>query len=158
MLAGLKSTGMQIHAGMCVVDALSVFSVLTFLYMTAHYIKAFCDDLQSLMSADSQDLPRSNARRRLEAPTMTIDCPAEPQHQGFRLPQLCQGAAPVHLCVREDTGPCIFRLVLDLQWIRHLQRAPVRRCMEPAALLPQPPLQLDLHTAARMPSHACLDV
>ena len=88
---------------------------------------------------------------------MTIDCPAEghqPQHQGLRLPQLRQRAALVHLCVREDPGPCIFRLVPDLQWIRHLQRAPVRRFLESAALLPQPPLQLDL----QQPLPQCLQL
>ncbi len=53
-LAGLKSTGMRMHAGMCVVDASSVFSVLTFLYMTALNTIAYCDDLQGLMSANSQ--------------------------------------------------------------------------------------------------------
>ena len=102
---------MQMHAGMCVVDGSSVFSVLTFLYLTAHNIIAYCDDLQGLMSAYPQELRQSNARRRLEAPTMTIDCPAEghqSQHQGFRLPQLRQGAALVDLCAQEDPRPCIF--------------------------------------------------
>ncbi len=82
MLVGLKFTFMQMHAGMCV-----VFSALAFLYMTALNIIAYCDDLQGLMSAYPQELRQSNVCRRLEAPTMTIDCPAEghqPQHQGLR--------------------------------------------------------------------------
>ncbi len=56
MLAGLKSTGVQMYAGMCVVDGLRVFSVLAFLYMTTHSIIAYRDELHGPMSADSQEL------------------------------------------------------------------------------------------------------
>ncbi len=52
----LQSTDMQMHAGMCVVDALSVLSVLAFLYLTVHSIIAYCGDLQGLMSANPQEL------------------------------------------------------------------------------------------------------
>ncbi len=51
--------------------------MLTFLYMTAHSIIAYCGDLQGLMSANSQELHRSIAWRRPEDSSMTIDCPAE---------------------------------------------------------------------------------
>ncbi len=65
MLAGLKSTGMQMHAGMCVVDASSVLSVLAFLYLTAHSIIAYCGDLQGLMYANPQE---QHHIKRVEAP------------------------------------------------------------------------------------------
>ncbi len=56
---------MQMHAGMCVVDASSAFSLLAFLYLTVHSIIVYCCDLQGLMSANPQEL---HLIKRVEAP------------------------------------------------------------------------------------------
>ncbi len=142
--------------------------VLAFLYLTAHTVIAYCDDLQSLMSANSQDLPRSNARRRTEAPSMTIDCPAEghqPQHHSPRNTTSSTRCPGSPLCARRSRTlhiPAGSGLSMDpapttcpsatIHGIRCAAPATSASTRSTATTTTMPPT-----TAARMPSHACLD-